>query len=54
MITQTIKNDKKEIEAYIHEIKDERIDWIISKLERASDTNIDIVCQFVRGLCQEC
>ena len=32
---------------------DERIIWIINKLERMSDTALEIICQFIRGLAKE-
>lgn len=32
---------------------DERIIWIISKLERMSDISLEIICQFIRGLVKE-
>lgn len=32
---------------------DERILWIISKLERMTDTALDILCRFIRGLAGE-
>lgn len=32
---------------------DERIMWIISKLERMSDTALDVVCRFICGLVGE-
>lgn len=32
---------------------DPRLAWLISKLERASDTALDIICQIVQGLLGE-
>lgn len=45
------RNRKKS--KYEKEDMDDRIIWIISKLERASDTAIEIVCQFIRGLIRD-